>query len=132
MALAIAAMAGAAANTAAAAPTTPTGAPSNGSLFRHSGTKIGVQWTNGDVTSSTEVRYKQTENPPGCPSLPIEDNTTLIGAASPGATTFNTTDEDSIEQCSYFIAHKKGGVYSAWHQVTTVLDSGTCLECATA
>lgn len=106
----------------------PTGKPSNGSLYRYGGDRIGVQWTNGDPSSSTEIRYKDTVA--GCPALPIESNTTFKGIVGPGVTTFETGDPDSGEQCSYFIAHKKGGVYSAWHQVTTKINEDECLACA--
>lgn len=112
----------------AAVVTTPTGAPSNGSLYRHGGNKIGVQWTNGDASSGTEVRYTDTVGG-SCPASPIEDNTTFKGKPGPGVTMFETSDADSDEQCSYFIAHYKGGTYSAWHQVVVVLDAGSCVSC---
>ena len=108
-------------------PTGPTGAPSNGSLYRYGEGLIGVQWTNGDATSGTEVRY--TDTVPTCPDTPIEDNTTFKGKPGPGVTTFETGDADSGEQCSYFVAHFKGGEYSAWHQVVVKIDESPCIEC---
>lgn len=94
----------------------PSGAPSNGSLYSHSfPSKIGVQWTNGDATSGTEIRFFS--DAIVCPTPPIETGTVLRGNASPTATTFPTNDPATGLKCSYWIAHKKNGKYSAWHQV---------------
>ena len=127
MALAIAAMAGAAADGAILGGTGPSAAPSNGSLFRHSGTKIGVQWTNGDPTASTRIYFTATDT--ACPSTFPDDVEPLKGTASPGATIFDTDDSDSGEQCSYYIVHIKDGIFSAFVQVTVKLDMSNCVAC---
>jgi len=106
----------------------PSGAPSNGSLYRHSGDKVGVQWSNGDVTANTEIRFFDQAG--GCPPLPIEDNTALRWTVGSGVTQHEFFIEDTDPLCSYWLAHKKGGVYSAWHQVVDSLDEAACLGCA--
>ena len=129
MALAVAAMAGAAANTAAGAGAGegPSAAPSNGSLFRHNGNFIGVQWTNGDATASTRIYYTDTVTL--CPTTFPDDVEPSKGTASPGATTFDTDDIDDIEQCSYYIVHIKDGIFSDFVQVLDKLDMGLCISC---
>ena len=127
--LAIAAMAGAASNTAAGAPGPgPSGPPTSPSLFRHSGNKIGVQWANGDSSASTRIYFTETDT--ACPSTFPDDVEPLKGTASPGATSFNTSDPDSGEQCSYYVVHIKDGIFSDFVQVINKLDSGTCITCA--
>ena len=128
MVLAPAAFAGAAANTAAGAGGSgPSAAPSMGSLYRYDGTKIGVQWTNGDATASTRVYY--TDSTSTCPSTFPDDVEPSKGTASPGATTLETGDEDTIEQCSYWIVHIKNSIFSDFVQVVDKLDMGTCVSC---
>ena len=127
MALAIAAMAGAAANTALGVGPGPSAAPTDPSLFRHSGTKIGVQWTNGDATAATRIYFTDTDTL--CPSTFPDDVEPLKGTASPGGTTFNTDDPDSGDQCSYYVVHIKNGIFSDFVQVIDILDSGSCVVC---
>jgi hypothetical protein len=99
----------------------PSGAPSGGTWWYYSGTKVGATWTNGDATASTQVYWKDISG--GCPSV-LPDDAEFIETVSPGVVEVET---EKTVGCSLFIRHVKNGQYSAWHQITS--GPTTCSTC---
>ncbi len=104
----------------------PSGPPTNGSTYYISGSFVGVQWTNGDATASTQVWFRDTVTN-GCPSA-VPDDLTYLGSASPGQTTFEPLPKKT-DTCTYYIRHGKNAAFSAFLQITSGVTS--CTVCPT-
>lgn len=99
----------------------PSGSPSGGVTSLWGGDKISLDWTNGDSTASTQIYFK--DDASGCPSGSPADEE-YINTVSPGVSTYDTSKTSA---CNFFLRHVKNGQYSAWHQVTSGVES--CVSC---
>ena len=100
----------------------PDGPPTNASNYLYSGTLYGVQWTAGDVDAETEVYFIDTLGV-GCPST-FPDDFTLLTTRAAGLTSY---DAGQSVGCTFYLRHKKNGLYSAVVQVTA--GDSECIAC---
>jgi hypothetical protein len=111
----------AAASGGAGASGSPSGDPSAGSTYHYGGDYVGLQWTNGDSSSSTRVYYFDPSG--GCPST-FPDDLTYRGSVAPGVTSWETGE---TAHCGWWLVHYKNNTFSGWHQVITGIES--CPAC---
>lgn len=88
----------------------PIAPPSNVSLFYYNGTFIGVQWTNGDVTASTEIGIGD-----GIEAEP----TAVFDTVGPGVSTYETETTGVITHhgqpgIRWWVRHVKGRHRTPW------------------
>ncbi len=81
--------------------TPPSGPPTNASAYPYGGDLVGVQWTNGDTSASTQVGY----------NIDDLDPTSVTATVSPSLTTYETGTED---ECFWSVRHIKNGQVTAW------------------
>lgn len=92
--------------------TPPSGPPTNTSAYTYSGDKIGVQWSNGDITAETEIART---------AGALIEPTARDYIAPATETSFQT---GSTSRCYWWVRHRKNGQYSAW--VFAEHTSGSC------
>jgi hypothetical protein len=102
-------------------PEGPSGSPSGGVTSLWAGDQIFLDWINGDSSASTQIYFK--DDAGGCPTGGPEDEE-FIATKTPGATSHGTSKTSA---CNFFLRHVKNGQYSAWHQVTSGVES--CSAC---
>lgn len=93
----------------------PIALPSNVSLFYYTGTFIGVQWTNGDVTASTEIGIGD-----GIEAEP----TAVFDTVGPGVSTYETGMTGTIGSppgIRWWVRHVKGGHQTPWVPSSNVM-----------
>lgn len=87
----------------------PAGDPTGVQLYNYSGDKIGVQWTTGDSTSSTEIGYSDTSG---------AEPSSVNARVGPGVETYETGDSGTISVCvdcrHWWVRHKKNGQVGSW------------------
>ena len=106
-------MLAAAANTAAGgAGPGPTGPPTDVSIFKHTGDLVGVQWSNGDTLSFTQIGFGALGTPE-----------TVTATVNPFVTSYETEEECS---CSWYVRHIRNSQTSAW-VIATGCDVSDCI-----
>lgn len=93
----------------------PIALPSNVSLYYYTGTFIGVQWTNGDVTASTEIGIGD--------GIEVEP-TAVFDTVGPGVSTYETGMTGLIGSppgIRWWVRHVKGGHQTPWVPSSNVM-----------
>lgn len=81
----------------------PTGPPTSVYAYTYAGTLLGVGWTNGDVTASTEVSSSTT----------LGGTKTVVYTSPAGATEYETGNT-SAPTPFWWVRHVKAAQYSAY------------------
>jgi len=84
--------------------TPPTAPPSSPSAYYYGGSSVGVQWTNGDSSASTQVGFSTSD---------IVDPASVTATVSPGITSYETGLGDP---CYWYVRHIRNGFTTAWVQ----------------
>lgn len=84
--------------------TPPSGPPLSPSAYYYSGSLVGVQWTNGDGTASTQIGFSTSD---------VIDPLTVTTTVSAGITNYET---GATDPCYWYVRHIKNGSTTAWVQ----------------